>query len=1392
MRLKAFISVILLFLLQQCLYAQKNIYKFSRLDIADGLSNNRVNCLYQDLSGFMWFGTPTGLNRYDGYKFKVFKHKANENNSLVDNYVIGIYEGPDKKMWVLTHKGLCVYSPETESFSSDVAHELQHYNVLTDQLNLIKKDASGDYWFLTENKGAYCYHPSTRTTNAYNTAVGSRILLHSNAIADIVAEKPGFKWLLYADGVIDELNTVNNTVVKRVFDLYVANNKKRESYSVLLANDNSLWIYSNDTFLGVYCYNPKDNNLMHYGKDSPGISLNSNVINTIVQGEDNNLWVGTDHGGINLINMQTHKVDYLLNRPDDATSVAGNSAVVYKDRSGIIWVGTFKQGISYFHKNIIQFPLARHYDSVPQSLPYEDVNCFVEDAKGNLWIGSNGGGLMCYNNATKRFTRYRHNPADPGSLSNDVVVTLFTDHQNRLWAGTYFGGLERMEGDGFVHYRHQDNMLSSLSDDRVYSIMEDAQKRLWVGTFAGGLNILDTKTNCFIHPSYPMSSEYTAILYQDKQQNMWIGRDKGIDIIEKSTGTLKHYYNEPKNPNSLIANDVNCIVQDSRGLFWLGTKDGLSILDEKANRFINIDDSKGLPNNNIANVLEDNNGLVWLSTANGLASVKLVKAGNSYSYQIHKYDQFDGLQGKEYNVIAALKTRNGDLIFGGPQGFNRFNPENIRTIVQKPNLLFTDFQLFNQSVRVGDTIKGHVVLSKSITASHSLVLKHDENVFSIEFAACDYFNLNKISYQYKLEGFDKDWLVAPKGLRKATYTNLDADDYVFKVRAINTNNPDSQGMASLNIKILPPFWKSPLAYAFYLVMILCGLFYMRHRGILKIKRKFELMQEKMEAERKVAKEREEARRMHELDLMKIKFFTNVSHEFRTPLSLIISPIDNLIRNNDKAEGLPQLIMIKRNGKRLLNLVNQLLDFRKMEFNELKLNLISGDIIQFIKEACLSFTDMADQNHIDYLFDSEVSSLIMNFDHDKIERVLFNLLSNSFKFTSSGGHISVFVSFRSNEENWPDNQRLEIKIMDTGIGIAKEKQERIFDRFFQDNLPDGLLNQGSGIGLSISKEFVKMHDGDILVESEPGDGSCFTIQLPVGVEDEMPEIITLPEPVQHAPKTDEYILGASKKPVVLLIEDNADLRFYLKDNLKHDFNIIEAANGKDGWQKTLALHPDLIVSDISMPEMNGLDLCKKIRQDSRTCHIPIILLTALTEKEDQLAGTANGANDYITKPFNFEILLSKINGLLLMQQTLKRTYQKQVDIQANEIDIVSEDEKFLKNTLNCIEKNITNPNFSVEELSRLMSINRVSLYKRLLKLTGKTPIDCIKTIRLKRAVQLLEKSKLGIAGVAYEVGFNNPTYFSKVFKEEYGMLPSEYVNEVKKKEKDQLHPVNEFD
>ncbi|MGI4749270.1 MAG: hybrid sensor histidine kinase/response regulator transcription factor [Janthinobacterium lividum] len=1381
---KFFGAIALFIILCNFSYAQHNEYQFSQLDITNGLSNNRVNCIYKDAQGFMWFGTTSGLSRYDGYEFKNFKHNAADPQSLYSSYVEKMEEGPENKIWVYTNNGISIYDPRTEKFSNAVFTELKKYHILTQHLKSIKKDAAGNFWFLA-NEGVYQYNAKTQNSSFYSTAQNSKIALHSNNVTEILGDKNSIAWFIYSDGLIDKINTKNGKILIRNQLLSQANNNKELVYLATLSNNGKLWIHVAENPIGVFCFDPVGNKLSHLVKGAPGSSLNSNLINSIVPGDNDTVWIGTDHGGINVVNTVTNRFEYLLNRVDDLKSVRGNSVVLYKDNTGIVWAGTTKQGVSYYHKGIIQFPQVRHYIFDNSSLPYEDVDCFVEDLNGNFWIGTNGGGLIFYNQKTKKYNQYKHDATNVNSLSNDIIISLCIDHDQKLWIGTYFGGLERFENGRFIHYRHQDNVPGSLSDDRVFTIIEDSANQIWAGTFSGGLNIYDRQTNQFKHPKYPTVSNYTGVIFEDHQKNIWIGRDKGIDVLKRSTGLVKHYTYQPKKVNTLVANDVNCIIQDHNGLMWIGTKEGISILNAQTDQFINIQEKQGLPSNSVLSMIEDNRGRIWMSTANGIANVQIFKNQLGYSYQIHNYNGFDGLQGNEFNADAAFKCKNGDIIFGGAHGFNLFNPDKIRSTSLKLNLVFTDFQLFNKSVAVGDTINKKVVLKNVISETPSLTLDHDENVFSITFAALNFYNPDKIAYQYQLEGFDKQWLAELNNSRKATYTNLDAGDYVFRVKAADHNDPNNVSTTALRITVLPPFWKSPLAYFLYILAGLVLLFFIRHRGILKLKREFKISQDKLEAERKSVNEMEAAKRMHDLDLMKIKFFTNVSHEFRTPLSLITSPIDTMIKNNQHPAQKNQLLMIQRNSKRLLNLVNQLLDFRKMESNELKLNLEKGDIISFIKEVSASFTDLAEQKQITYVISGDCGLIPTKFDHDKIERILFNLISNSLKFTPAGGHISVSLKITDkNSIELETEKTLEIKVTDTGIGIPKDKLEHIFERFYQVNMPERLLNQGSGIGLSISSEFVKMHSGEIYAESEPGNGTCFTVQLPIRIENDF--VLT------DAPVASDYNETVSipveepaqilKKLTILIVDDNDDLRFYLKDNLKSTFNIIEAANGKEGWQKALALHPNLIVSDVNMPEMNGIDLCKKIKNDNRTSHIPLILLTALTQEEDQLIGLTNGANDYISKPFNFEILLSKINGLLLMQESFKKTYQKQREITVQDLTIVSEDEKFLKRVFDCIEANITNYNFSVEELSRQMSLSRVSLYKRLLALTGKTPVDCIRTVRLKRAVQLLEKSKLSIASIAYEVGFNNPTYFSKVFKDEYGVVPSEYFNHLQEKSK----------
>jgi signal transduction histidine kinase/DNA-binding response OmpR family regulator len=839
-------------------------------------------------------------------------------------------------------------------------------------------------------------------------------------------------------------------------------------------------------------------------------------------------------------------------------------------------------------------------------------------------------------------------------------------------------------------------------------------------------------------------------------------------VRNKNTGVFTQLLSRD---TKLSNENIICIYNDSRGFTWVGTRDGLNVYNPQSNSFQVFRKEDGLPDNVILNIIEDDAHELWISTPNGISRIGCSgtpAAGIRVSCV--NYDRSDGLQGSAFNENAALKTRRGDILFGGANGFNLFNAANLKINTIIPPVVLTGLQVFNQNIEAGDKVHDQVILQQSISETDKITLRYDEEIFSIEFAALGFINTRKNKYAYRLAGFNKNWLYTDGSSRKATYTNLDPGKYTFYVKASNDRGEWNEQAIAVNIVVMPPFWLTPVAYLLYVLAGIAILFFGRRVVIQRTKMQFALEQE-----------RKEASRMRELDLIKIRFFTNVSHEFRTPLSLILTPLERMIGTTEEPAQRTQYQLIHRNARRLMNLVNQLLDFRKMEVHELKLHATEGDIMQFIEETSSSFTDIAEKKQIKFSYSAASTSLHTSFDHDKLERIIFNLLSNAFKFTPENGTVSVDVSTtKSNKETL-----VAIEIKDTGIGIPANRHEKIFERFFQHDVPGTMVNQGSGIGLAITKEFVTLLGGAIRVNSEEFKGSTFTVVLPVK-EVAMPAAV--PVELEEDATADEICSDAGagaagaagkKEYTVLLVEDNEDFLFYLKDNLRMCFNIIEAVNGREGWQKTLSAHPDIIVSDINMPVMNGIDLCKKIKQDQRTRHIPVVLLTALTSEEQQLHGIETGAADYMTKPFNFEILVSKIKNLLRQQQSFKQTFTKQVAVKTTDVHIASPDEKFVQDALAIVEKNISNSDFSVEELSRALLLSRAAVYKRLFVLTGKTPIEFIRSVRLQRAAQLLEKSRMTVAEVAYETGFNNPKYFSKYFKAEFGKLPSAWQADAKK-------------
>jgi signal transduction histidine kinase/ligand-binding sensor domain-containing protein/CheY-like chemotaxis protein/AraC-like DNA-binding protein len=1362
--------------------AQNNQFQFSHLDINNGLSHNEVTCMLKDSKGFMWFGTLSGLNRYDGYKFKIFKHVVNDTTSLSDDYIVSITEGPGNKLWVESRNGFNIYDPETNRFSHDVAGYLKSISIANGHLNVIKKDHSGNFWFLLTSSGIYKYNPRTNKTVHIIHSVSDTSSIYSNTVSDLVQDLKGNMWLTYRSGILERMSSSNLRITYRAGIFSKLPAELNASYKLYMDKQNDIWAFVPTYSAGVYYMNFEKKIFKHIDKGNDASHLNTDVVSSVIQDDKDRIWIATDHGGVNILNKNDFKIQYLLNREDDSKTIGQNSiTLMYKDNTGIIWVGSYKKGVGYYHESIIKFPLYTHHlsDPVsdPKNLSFSDINSFAEDKLGNLWLGTNGGGLIYFDRKAGTFKTYLHDANNANSLTNNVIVCMYIDHAQKLWIGTYFGGLDCFDGKTFTHYKHNEAVPGSISEDRICAITEDSDHHLIVGTLSAGFNIMDRKTQTFTHYVYNLRenaihSNYVSRVIEDSRKNLWVVTSYGVDVLMNTTHQFIHYIHNEKNPNSLISNNTNNIMEDSEGLIWISTREGLSIFDYKTGKFTNITKQDGLPDNTVIDLQQYDKNNVWVSTPNGLSNIVVTHNPNGLKFKFINYNETEGLQGREFTENSSLKTREGELIFGGGNGFNIFKPANIRSNKNVPALVFTDFEVFNQSLAVGEKINGRVILPKSVTTSYWLTLKYSDNVFSIEFASLNYFNPDKVKYQYRLEGFDKNWITADTKIRKATYTNLDPGDYVFKVRATNNDQWNNKEL-TLHINILPPFWKTTWAYLAYVVLVLGGLFYFRRRGIEKLRTQFS-----------IEKEREEAQRMHELDLMKIKFFTNVSHEFRTPLSLIMAPVDRLLKQINEPDVQRQLQLVNRNAKRLLNLVNQLLDFRKMEYQELKLHEKNGDIIAFIKELSYAFTDVAEQKHIHFIFDSEIEEYYTNFDHDKIERIMFNLLSNAYKFTHEGGQVSVLLNQVDNQLT--GGQQLEIRVIDTGIGIAADKRERIFDPFFQNDLPGSMLNQGSGIGLSITREFVKLHNGEIVVESEFNEGSCFTVLLPLPKVDKSIFTDTLLQldhssgflPMDEQPKNSAQKENKDlKKPTILLVEDNDDFRFYIKDNLKADFNIIEAENGKKGWQKALAQHPNLIVSDISMPEMNGIDLCMKIKADKRTSHIPVILLTALIGEDQQLKGLETGASDYMTKPFNFEILQSKIKNILSQQESMRKTYQKQVEVVPTEMHTESPDEAFIKKVLLLIDNNISNPNFSVEELSSEVFVSRYTLYKKILAMTGKTPNELVRSMRLKRAAQLLETGHLTISQICHKVGFKSQKYFVKTFKSEFNTIPSKYLESI---------------
>jgi len=1363
--------------------SQVKNYPFTNLSDQDGLSNNSINVIFKDRQGFVWIGTGAGANRYDGYTFKVFRPDDSDSTALLDNSVQGIFQGPEDKLYIITAWGaINIYDPITGGLIPKRAAYLQKRNIPAVGLVRLLHSNDGHYYFVYADSGLYRFDEergAVHLPSAIRGVNGAKVL-----ITDAAVDQKGGIWLAYENRVLQRFDTRSQTISNHTDILQHTNPSISNINKLYVDREDRLWLYSQDNLSGLWEYDPPSGALRHFGRDSGTVRLSSSNVSDVVEDDKGQIWVATDKGGLDILDVANGTVRNLRHSDEHRSLVDNTLTTLYIDDLGTIWVGTHKKGVCYYQENMLRFPLYRREPGMPGSLPYDDVNCFAEDGKGNLWIGSDGGGLIYFDRKANAFKQYRHNPADPNSLGSDVIVSLLMDHRGVLWIGTYQGGLDRYDGRIFTHYRHNEAEPASLADNQVYSLREDGTDHLWVGTMRGGLDRLDESTGKFYHNNYylpnSIHSNYVPALAEDSSGNLWIGTAYGISVLSRNTGKYTYY----TAANSRLSDDVVfALTCDHRGMMWVATRQGLCAMQPGKDSFQCFSARDGLPANVIMSVLEDKAHFLWASTSAGLSRITVSKEGDHPRITCLNFDEYDGLQGREFNVGAGFRTSAGELVFGGAKGFNLFKPESIRLDDKIPPVVLTRLQLYNKEVP----------LPATVARDGKLVLAYDENNFTLEFAALSYINARKDRYAYRLEGVDKDWITTDGRNRRAVYTNIDPGDYLFRVKASNSDGVWNDKGITLHIIVRPPFWKTTLAYVIYALAGLTLLYLGRMQIIRRARARFAL-----------AEERREVTRVRELDRMKIKFFTNLSHEFRTPLSLILSPVDKLIRGSGDPASKQLAMTIERNGRRLLHLVNQLLDLRKMEVNELKLNMSGGDIAAFIKSTANSFADLAQERGIHFEYHSETNQLPAQFDKDKLERIVFNLLSNAFKFTSPGGTIEVALTVLEKDEQ---SVLLELKVKDTGIGIPPELQDKIFESFFQADTPGYLRSQGTGIGLAITREFVEMHGGSIKVDSQPDKGSCFTVLLPVTVlSGETASQLALPSttsdgmtgsllekesdqmaarilPARDTPATtsQDHQDAAVSGYKVLLVDDDDDFRFYLKENLAPLFSVLEASNGQEGWQKALSGQPDLVVTDVNMPVMDGMELCKKIKADERVHTIPVILLTALSADDHQLRALGLGANDFISKPFNVEILISRIRNLLQFRGSVEEIARKRMITEPAEIEEEPEktEEDFVREAVEVLEKNIGKPDFSVEDWSHELGLSRTTLYKKVLGATGKTPIGFIRNFRMKRAAQLLEKTRHNVAEVAYMVGFNNPKYFARYFKEEYGMLPSIYQAEKRK-------------
>jgi len=1298
-------------------------YNFRHYEVENGLSYNSVISSLQDKKGFLWFGTKDGLNRFDGNNFKIFRNDPDEPGSLGDNFIHCLFEDTQQHLWAGTRRGLFRYNSLNETFT------LIPYTK-NKEIRAVKIDAKGNVWYIAGN-----------TLCQYNEKTGKLIAYdqreHARATS-IALTSAGQVWVSTTDGYIQHLKPGSGTF---------------ETYSVFehSAPAISQWIEKiYDTGKGFFLIGTSNQGIKTFDSKTSAYKdvLTRNADHTYIYARDfvekgnDEYWIGTE-SGLFIYNAKSGQATNLHNQINDPYSLSDNSVyTLTRDQEGGIWAGTYFGGVNYYPKQLAAFNKFFPQGS-SNSLSGYAVREICADKNGHLWIGTEDGGLNMFNPQSRAFKNFR-----PGgtktSISHSNIHGLMAAG-NELWVGTFEQGLDVFDinTEQVIRRYRAGTAPNQLKSNFIESILRTRSGEILIGSSVGLYRYNKTTDDFTLLNEVPGNYHYSA-LFEDKSGTIWAGtlRD-GLYYFNPATKTSGGYKNDHNDKKSLVSNDINSIYQDSKANIWITTENGLCLFNAKEQDFIRYSSKDGFPSSVFYGILEDQQHNLWISTSRGLVSFNPVRN------TVKTYTKSNGLLNNQFNYKSAFLDHDGQMYFGSVQGMISFKPASFRENSFVSPVYITGFQIYNQEIQIG---RKDSPLSQSINYTRQLTISHGQSTFSIDFAALGYTAPQMTEYKYMMEGLDKHWTYLKRN-RKVYFTDLSPGNYVFRVKAANSSGKWNPQETALNIIIRPPFWKTNLAYAIYLIIFIIGNYYF-----------IRYYHQWVEGKNRSRAERWEAKKEKELYQAKIEFFTNVTHEIRTPLTLISGPLDEVIRKSQHQPALAgNLATMKRNTERLIELTDQLLDFRKAEVKGFSLNFVDLNISKLLKDNYERYHAAAMARGLIFNLELPDAPLHAYADLEGLNKILSNLIDNGLKYADG----KLFITLSANTETFI------IRVKSDGALIPVPVHHKIFEPFYR--MKNGKEERGTGIGLPLARSLAELHEGTLNVETDGGLWNVFVLILPLHHEREF-NINT---------QTDEVTVQAglvpavhSDLPTILLVEDNMEIRQFISGQLTAGFTVIQTANGQEALDVLNKTSIHLIVSDIMMPVMDGFALCKMVRDNLEYSHIPIILLTASNSMQSKIEGLEVGADAYIEKPFSPAHLLKQISNLLASRDKIKNFFAQSPLVHIKSMAYNKADEAFLEKVAEFINKNIDNK-LNVDRLADLMNMSRPTFYRKIKTISNLSPLDLIRITRLKRAAELLSEGIYSIQQIAAMTGFGSQAHFGKSFVKQFGVSPHDYVNSGKK-------------